>query len=266
MTTPGISRRKASRMQKRMLAGASNADISPGAPVNPDNLPDPSRKISKNAKLTIEVKNFDKAYKQLLAAVKATLGAYISSSIAKKEENGYQYGVMIIRVPSKFFDTLFESLKEIGETKRQNITSVDFTESYYDLEARLKTEENYKTRLLDIMKTRARNYEDVQDAYKRLSDVQKIIDRIKGKMKYINSVTEYSTITVSFNENERNRKGSFSKILKRFSEAFKEGFYNTLSILSFIIEYALSLSVLIALFILGYFITKKYIIKKKKTE
>ena len=255
---------RASSRNRRHLGGASNADASSGAPGSPEVLPDPSRKIAKNASLTIEVKNFDASYKRLLTLVKGVSGAYISSSNAKKEENGYQYGIMVIRVPSPSFDMLFEGLKEVGETKKQNITSVDFTKTYYDLEARLQTKESYKTRLLEIMKTRAKTYDEVQDAHRRLMQVQGAIDRIKGQMKYINSVSEYSTITLHFKENEARRRGSFSRLTTRYGTAFKSGVYNTLNILSFIIEYILSLSLLIALFILGYFLTKKYLNKKNK--
>ncbi len=263
------SRFKASGRFKKEKAkrfgGASNISTAPGE-TGKDALKRSIRKISKTATIKIRVKKFDEAYNKIIKITESVTYAYIASSYTYVRENKGKYGTIKIRVPTPHFRDIYVNIKSIGKVKSDRINTKDFTKQYFDLEAQLITEKGYKNRLETIMKTRARNYDEVQDAYQRIRTVQKRIDRIKGYLRYINSITDYSTINISFYEGkEPSSSQSFGRVFGRIWKGIKTGFYNMILVFSYIIEYSLTLSILIGLFIVGFFILKKYL-KKKKQE
>lgn len=261
-TAPRTSGRTRLQQQNRehFRGGASNADVPEGQTGRRELLNLRRRKISRNANLSIKVKTFQKAYKKIIQIVDATAGAYISNSSTYERSNGLKYGNITVKVPSENFTDLFENVKAIGKIKSETIRTKDFTKLYYDLEARLRAEQNYKERLEQIMRKRARTYDEVQDAYNRIRRVQQKIERIKGNMRFINAVTTYSTIKLRFYEGKSYSSGtsSFGGAFQRVWDGIKSGFKNMILVFGFILEYAITLSILIALFILGYFLTKKY--------
>jgi len=224
-----------------------------------------ARKISQNASLNMSVEKFDEAYNKILQLIKATPGSYIASSSTSISDKGYKYGSMQIRIPAGQFNDLLVNIKTVGKVKNEYVSSNDFTREYYDLEANMRTEENYKERLEQIMRMNARNYEEVQDAYNRIRAVQERIDRIKGQMNYINSMTSYSTLNIKFYEGTYSEPTRIGNVFDRVWKGIKSGFTNMIMVLAYILEYSLTLSILIAFIIAAYFVTRK-ILQKKNTQ
>ncbi len=250
---------------KQTYGGASNVNT-PSGQTGKTALQKQTRKISRTANLSISVENFDKAYKKILSMTEGVAYAYIASSNTYVKSNNDKYGNIKIRVPSDNFRDIYVNLKSIGKVKTEKVKTKDFTKQYFDLEAQLRTEQGYKARLEAIMKTRAKTYDEVQDAYERIRKVQKKIDRIKGFMRYINSMTDYSTIYISLYEGDAPvATRSFGKVISRIWTGIKTGIYNMILVFSYLLEYALTLSILLALFVLGYFSVRKYL-KNKKTD
>ena len=160
---------------------------------------DIERKIIKNGSMTIEVENVIEAMEQI-TDISKELGGYVVSS--NKYSNDETRGTVAIRVPADRFDEAFELIREIAiETPHENKSSQDVTEEYTDLEAQLRNLEATETQYLELLK-KAESVEDMVTVQRELSEVRGEIERIEGRMNYIDRTSDMSYIDISVREQE----------------------------------------------------------------
>jgi hypothetical protein len=160
---------------------------------------DLERKIIKNGNLTIEVKDVIVAIDDI-TTITNELGGYIVSS--NKYTNDETRGMVAIRVPADKFDEAFERIRSIAdETPYENKASTDVTEEYTDLEAQLRNLEATEAQYLELLK-KAESVEDMVTVQRELSQVRGEIERIEGRMKYIDRTSDMSYIEINIRENQ----------------------------------------------------------------
>lgn len=180
----------------------------------------PSRKLIKNISLEIETKSYDKYIEELRDNV-ASIEGYIETS---NEDNYSELKTFraTIRVPFGKTEGFTETVSKNATVKSRSESTNDVTEAYVDTEARIKVFKAEEESLLEILK-KASSVNDLISVRERLTDVRAQIESYTAQLKSLENQTDYSTITITVTEVEREveKEGYWSKvgnnILKGFS-------------------------------------------------
>src|SRR5512136_446114 len=119
----------------------------------------------------------------------------MSSTNVQKNYNNQLTGSVIIRVPAKEFETTLTGVQAIGTVKSVSTQGRDVTEEFVDLQAQKTSYQNQLAQYNEIMK-RAVNVEDVIVIQQQIDRVQTELNRLEGRLKYLNSQIDFSTITI----------------------------------------------------------------------
>jgi hypothetical protein len=151
-----------------------------------------SRKVVYRGTVTLEAVNFAEALTQLQNAIHQSEGYILAfQDIQSPYENGATY---TIKVPAAGFMSFIERVGKIKNTHfERQMSGTDVTEEYVDLESRLKAKQVVEERLLGFME-KATRADDLVSFSQQLGSVQEEIERIKGRIRYLNQNVAYSTI------------------------------------------------------------------------
>jgi hypothetical protein len=157
-------------------------------------------KIIKTAQATIEVRDVT-ASVDALKTLAVQKGGYLSSSNIQKNYNNRLYGSVVLRVPQPAFESVMENIKAVGTVKSVSTSGEDVTEEYVDLVARKTAYQNQLEAYNRIM-VKGDKVEDILKIQQQIERVQVELDRIEGRMRYLNNRIDLSTITVNLQEPE----------------------------------------------------------------
>lgn len=156
------------------------------------------RKIVRNATVALTVQDVDQAIGFVRDAAIASGGFVFSSSTSYQGD--LKYGQIVVQVPFDQFDAVMNGLRNLPGLERidnETTTSQDVTSEYVDTEARIRnlqaTEQSYVALL-----GQATDVEDIILVQSYLNDVRGQIETLQGRLKYLDGVTAYSSITISF--------------------------------------------------------------------
>lgn len=151
--------------------------------------------------LRIEVGSFGASAEEI-RTIAADLGGYVASGetyIEEHEDDRYAVGWYTMRIPSDRFDDAVARVERLGEPVSASLSTQDVTEEYVDLEGRLdywRTQEQFYIRLLD----EATSIDDLIAVQTRMQEVLLTIEQIEGRMRYLDSRTDFATLTVGLTE------------------------------------------------------------------
>jgi hypothetical protein len=160
------------------------------------------RMIVSNASLLIEVDRgqFQVAFDQALLLADKYGGYVVSSnSNASGDEEVMRNGTISLRVPSTSFSQALSDASKLGTVMSRDVDSQDVTEEFLDLEARLKNAQAQERALLDLM-GKAETVDEILQVRQYLSQTQMEIEQLKGRMRFLEEHTSYSTLTLSLYE------------------------------------------------------------------
>jgi len=115
-------------------------------------------------------------------------GGYLS----RRDDNS-----ITIRVPAGAFQGVVVELTKLGDVLKRDVVSEDVTAEYRDLEVQLQNQLALRDRFAKLLE-KAQKVEDALAIEKELGRVTEEIERIKGRLKLLNDLASYSTITVHF--------------------------------------------------------------------
>lgn len=222
------------------------------------------RMIIHKARLSVNVKELDKAQSKIEQKVEQ-YGGYIVESNVYQEDEQTSSGRMIVRVPEENFEKfLLETEEQVAKVLERNVTGQDVTEQYVDLTSRVKSKRAVEERLLDFM-SKAQKTEDLLKISADLAKVQEEIEVMVGKMKYLENQTSFSTIEISMYESHVVVPAIDSKELNTWDKTKKQFATSTNSLLSafsaLIVFFVGNLPVLLILSAIGVGI---YVVVKRK--
>lgn len=175
--------------------GATTAAI---ARVNNSTLPGLGPTVIKKAYLDIEVAHdeFQPAM-QDASTIAGEHGGYVLSTEVTDADEGF--GSVVIRVPSEEFESALVAAQDLGDVQRNTVSGQDIGEEFVDLQARLRNFEAQEVVLLRLMgkTTTIRETIDVQE---ELTQIQLEVERIKGRMRFLEDQTSFGTITIDLRE------------------------------------------------------------------
>lgn len=171
------------------------------------------------------------------------------SSFDRNGEKGFD---VTVKVPSANFDSFTESVvssEDVRKVDNVRKEASDVTEEFVDVEARLKVKKESEIRLMELLKS-AKNLTEVLEIEQKLSDLRAEIESIEGRLKYLSSQTEMSTINISFYE-----KDPYSG---HFFADFWDGIKGGWQVFLLVIAKLAYLWVLIAVAVVGIWGLRKY--------
>ncbi|AZB42654.1 DUF4349 domain-containing protein [Bacillus sp. FJAT-42376] len=226
-----------------------------------------SRKIIYTAEMRIEVSDYEDASLRIQKKAQSAGGYAVSTaSSANGERDGLNEGTMTLRIPQDQFSRFLSSIEDSSyKVIEKNAAGQDVTEEFVDLDSRLKAKQAVEARLLEFMK-KAGKTEDLLAISKDLAAVQEDIEQLKGRMKYLQNQTDYSTITIHLIESKVVVPGVDNRELNTWQKTQKQ-FVNSLNGLLYagsglVIFFAGNLPVWILLIIIGW--AGVYFWKKKR--
>jgi hypothetical protein len=160
-----------------------------------------ARKIIYDAQIDLVVDSVDPVIKKVSRLVQDSEG-FIAEQNVSGSPGSLRSMHWRIRVPVDKFESLVDSILPLGELERNNRTSQDVTEQYYDIEARIKNkkvEEQTISKLLE----RTGKLEDVLKVEMELSRVRGEIEQFEGKVRVLESLSSLATLTLNVREREK---------------------------------------------------------------
>lgn len=163
---------------------------------------DPNAKLIREANLSIQTTEFEKAVADLEALV-IEMGGYFQNASLRggsyRNANANRTGDYTIRIPAEQYDSFMGQTGNLGYVTSRNETTENIGEQYYDTEARLKTQKTKQERLLSLLE-KAENMEDIISLETALSDVEYEIERLSSTLNRYDSLVGFSTIYLTLNE------------------------------------------------------------------
>lgn len=157
---------------------------------------DADRLIVRNVQMSLVVSD---AAPAMDAVTKLATGAggYVSDSNAWRDGEQLR-ATMTVRIPAAGLDNALIALRKLAvRVERENVTGQDVTQEYTDLNAQLTNLQATEVELRNLMsdvRQKTQKAEDVLAVYRELTTIRGEIERVKGRMQYLNNVTAMATI------------------------------------------------------------------------
>jgi hypothetical protein len=157
------------------------------------------QKIIKNGSLQMVVKSVSEGIDRI-GALAGDKGGFVQNSSVTERGDGTHYGQISVRVPAKDFETAMNEIQALAAlVKNESASGQDVTEQYTDLESQLRNAQAQEQTYLRVLE-KANTVEDILKVQQRLGDIRGTIESLQGRLKYLENVTSYSTISVSLEE------------------------------------------------------------------
>jgi hypothetical protein len=160
------------------------------------------QKVITTAQLSIEVETgkFQTAFNQALLLADRFGGYVVSSDTqASGEEDSLKSGTVTVRIPVASFSSALGEAGKLGEVKYQSIGTEDVTQEYVDLEARITNSEANVRQLLQLF-AKAETVDEILKVQSVLNSAQEELEQLKGRQRYLDENTSYSTLTMGLYE------------------------------------------------------------------
>lgn len=155
---------------------------------------DPSRKQIKTATLKIEAEDVAAAVLESKAIVKRR-GGYVESSYEYSEDNAS----LAVRLPAAKLELAIDELAALGLVTYRRVKVKDVTNTYTDVEARLKNLRILRERLRGLYK-KASSVKEMLKVEKELARVQTQLDSAEARIKTLRKNVQHSELSLSLSK------------------------------------------------------------------
>ena len=147
--------------------------------------------------------------------------AYASSDQEFKS-TGRASNTIVVRVPAKSFDDLFDAAtKDVRRFDSKEINVKDVTEEFLDIQARLKTKKELEARYVDLLK-KAKTVTEMLEVESEIGKLRSEIESIEGRMRFLTDKISFSTLTLTFYQKISNE----TEFSNQFKIALQNGWEN----------------------------------------
>ena len=157
------------------------------------------RLILRTGQASIEVDSLETAMTRL-RQVAQRAGGFVADAAVQSGRNQVRQATLELKVPSARFDELTEGLEPIGRLEFVNVSAEDVSEEFVDLTARAANGRRLEERLIELLRTRTGKLQDVLNVERELARVREEIERIEGRLRYLKTSAQLSTLSVSLHE------------------------------------------------------------------
>ena len=184
------------------------------------------RLVIKTGNITIVVKSVEDAL-GTVTSLATTSGGYVVSS-SSGTQNSLLIATIAIKVPADKFEAAMATLRALAlEPPTESIGGQDVTEEYADVDAQIRNLQATEKQLLNLL-DRAQTVDDTLKVYTQLTNIRGQIERLQGRMQFLERSAALSTITVNL------RPQVEKPIVKTGREAWQPGATSTEAARSFV--------------------------------
>jgi Domain of unknown function (DUF4349)/Putative zinc-finger len=167
-----------------------------------------NRKLIRNAQVELEIASFDDAVQKITAFANEDRG-YIATTSSEKQSNGKLKGEIVVKVVPENLDRFLQKIRGLGELKNQTLGTEDVTKAYFDTDSRLKNSRVMEQRLIDMLKKKSDDINDLLQVEKELGRVRQEIEQMQGELKFWDSQVQFATVTISLAEKDMEEPAAF---------------------------------------------------------
>ncbi|HEY3807500.1 MAG TPA: DUF4349 domain-containing protein [Kofleriaceae bacterium] len=139
---------------------------------------------------------WDAARAQIDALV-AAAGGYVDSTQIQRDGNMVSEATIVVRIPAGTFDSILPKLRALGQVTSENTKAEDITDRFVDTEARLASDRQLETRLLQLATSRDGNLEQILGVERELARVRGEIEGYQGHLKEWSDQVAMSSLTIA---------------------------------------------------------------------
>jgi hypothetical protein len=157
-------------------------------------------RVERKADMTVQVDNggFRTGFSNLRSLIAEEKG-YIVGTQTQPGPHGVKVGTVSFKVPADKFDETITALGKLGTVENLTISGNDVSQQYVDLRARLQNQERQRDALLQLL-GQAKTVQETIAIQQQLGAVTEAIERLKGQIQFLESVTDYSTFALTMEE------------------------------------------------------------------
>lgn len=180
-------------------AGSAGGDLAESAGSGDDAaaLPeDFDRRIIRSAELGIRAEDVRASAARAGDLAEQFGGSVLESNVNEDGDDG-AYADLVISVPAQEFENVLDELRALpGKVTTDSVSGQDVTEEFVDLESRERNLLAAEASLLKLYE-RAESVEDTLVVERELTNVRGQIEQAQGRIKFLESRTEFSRISLS---------------------------------------------------------------------
>jgi uncharacterized protein DUF4349 len=158
-----------------------------------------SRLIVRTGQAGIEVDSLEPSMAELRRIVQRA-GGFVADAAVQSGRNQLRSATLQVKVPASRFDDLTGWLEPLGRLQYVNVSAEDVSEEFVDLSARVENAHRLEERLLELLRTRAGKLQEVLTVERELARVREEIERMEGRMRFLKTRAELSTLSVNLYE------------------------------------------------------------------
>lgn len=159
------------------------------------------RKIIYTASLTVVVKQFDGVEKMVTDLV-SKHGGFVSSANLGRLQGQRRRGYWTVRVPVNEFDSFLNAVGDIGVPETRTQDASDVTEEFVDITARVANKRKLEARILELLERPDDKIQHVIEVERELARVREEIERMEGRLRYLNDQTSMTTVSIEVREEQ----------------------------------------------------------------
>lgn len=194
---------------------------------------------------SVEVSDLDQAIAQV-AQLAAGVGGFVAGTSVAAGRDQVRAATLEVRIPSARWDEALRGLEPLGRVEAVNASAEDVGEEFTDLTARAANARRLEERLVELLATRTGKLDDVLAVERELARVREQVERMEGRMRFLQARAATSTLSVSLHE-------PFPVLGQRGSnpigEAFRDAWRN---FVGFVAAFIGALGILVPLGALGF--------------
>lgn len=158
------------------------------------------RMVSRDASMSIVVSKVAETQTQMIMLAEKAGGFMVNASTSSPEESSS--GNFTVRVPSDKLTEVMTAYRKMGvKVASEQITGVDITDQYTDIQARLAPLKDTYAQF-DQLRREAGTIEEKMNLLSQLQNLQGQIDSLVGQQKYLENTSTTSRITVYLSADE----------------------------------------------------------------
>jgi hypothetical protein len=195
-------------------AGEPGLSSPPGSTV----LPQLQLKVIKTAVVELEAGKGDYAKMRKDAVVITTAaGGYVEGESASRDDKGFTYATLTLRIPADKFDGVVEEVSALGEVVSTQVSTSDVSAEYVDLESRLRHLQAEEAFYLGLI-GKAQTIQEMIAIREHLSAIQSEKEMVQGRMNFLDQQVGYSTLTLAVEETapEEDGEGFWDSVADAF--------------------------------------------------
>jgi len=157
-------------------------------------------KIIRTINMTIKTRQYEADYALIRKLTEENGGRVESLDVSGDGSAGsLRRASFVLRVPSERLDAFIAGAKGVGTVSAYSESSDDVSESYYDMQNRLQTQQVKMQRLTALME-KAEDVSDLIELENAVSETQYWIDYYTGQMNGVNSRVQDSYVNITLRE------------------------------------------------------------------